>query len=78
MSNNDNANKTDGANTPERFTLTKQDILYILGNSLVAMLFIFGLNYFALKTPMQTALMWTAMFGAIAFTMAFRHVKQKR
>ena len=49
-------------------------ILYTAGIALV----VFVINRVVLSAPMQTSLMWTAMFAAIAFAMAWRQATQKK
>ena len=48
--------------------------LYTVGVALV----VFIINRVVLGTPTQTSLMWTAMFAAIAFAMAWRQATQKK
>jgi hypothetical protein len=80
MSSGDDNKRTlaGGRDAPPRFVVTKQNVLYMLRHSLLAMAFIFILQFFILKAPLQTALMWTLMFGAMAFTLAFSQVKRQR
>ncbi|MDQ8728742.1 hypothetical protein [Bradyrhizobium sp. LHD-71] len=49
-------------------------LLYTVGIALV----VFIINRVVLHADMQTSLMWTAMFAAIAFAMAWRHASQKK
>jgi len=49
-------------------------VLYTVGISL----FVFIINYVVLKAPMQSTLMWTGLFAAIAFAMAWRQATQKK
>jgi hypothetical protein len=49
-------------------------ILYTAGIALV----VFIINRVVLNAPMQSSLMWTAMFAAIAFAMAWRQATQKK
>jgi len=49
-------------------------ILYTVGIALV----VFVINRVVLSAPWQSTLMWTAMFAAIAFAMAWRHATQKK
>jgi hypothetical protein len=49
-------------------------ILYTAGVALL----VFIINRVALGANAQTSLMWTAMFAAIAFAMAWRHATQKK
>lgn len=48
--------------------------LYTVGIALL----VFVINLAVLKTPMQSTLMWTALFAAIAFAMAWRQATQKK
>ncbi len=52
--------------------MTADKIRYVVMHTVLAMTFIFVLNYFVLNTGMQTSLMWATGFGAIAFAMAWR------
>jgi hypothetical protein len=49
-------------------------ILYTAGIALI----VFVINRVVLNAPMQTTLMWTALFAAIAFAMAWRQATQKK
>jgi hypothetical protein len=49
-------------------------ILYTAGIALL----VFILNYVVLKANMQSTLMWTGLFAAIAFAMAWRQATQKK
>ena len=49
-------------------------LLYTVGVALL----VFVINRVLLNAPMQSSLMWTAMFAAIAFAMAWRHATQKK
>jgi hypothetical protein len=49
-------------------------LLYTVGVALI----VFVINRVLLNAPMQSSLMWTAMFAAIAFAMAWRHATQKK
>jgi hypothetical protein len=49
-------------------------ILYTAGVSLL----VFIINLVVLKANMQTTLMWTGLFAAIAFAMAWRQATQKK
>jgi Flp pilus assembly protein TadB len=49
-------------------------ILYTAGIALL----VFVINRVLLGTNMQSSLMWTALFAAIAFAMAWRQAKQKK
>jgi hypothetical protein len=49
-------------------------ILYTVGIALV----VFVINRVVLSAPWQSTLMWTAMFAAIAFAMAWRHATQQK
>ena len=49
-------------------------ILYTAGIALV----VFVINRVVLQAPMQSTLMWTALFSAIAFAMAWRQATQKK
>jgi hypothetical protein len=49
-------------------------LLYTAGVALL----VFIINRVLLNAPMQSSLMWTAMFAAIAFAMAWRHATQKK
>jgi hypothetical protein len=48
--------------------------LYTVGVALL----VFIINRVVLGTNMQTSLMWTALFAAIAFAMAWRQATQKK
>ena len=48
--------------------------LYTAGVALL----VFIINRVVLGTNMQTSLMWTALFAAIAFAMAWRQATQKK
>jgi hypothetical protein len=49
-------------------------VLYTAGISLL----VFIINLVVLKANMQTTLMWTGLFAAIAFAMAWRQATQKK
>jgi hypothetical protein len=49
-------------------------ILYTAGIALL----VFIINYVVLKASMQSTLMWTGLFAAIAFAMAWRQATQKK
>lgn len=49
-------------------------VLYTAGIALI----VFVINRVVLNAPMQSSLMWTGMFAAIAFAMAWRHATQKK
>jgi hypothetical protein len=49
-------------------------VLYTAGIALV----VFIINRVVLGAPMQSTLMWTALFAAIAFAMAWRQATQKK
>jgi hypothetical protein len=49
-------------------------LLYTVGVALL----VFVINRVLLNAPMQSSLMWTAMFAAIAFAMAWRQATQKK
>ena len=49
-------------------------VLYTVGIALL----VFVINRVVLGAPMQTSLMWTGMFAAIAFAMAWRQATQKK
>ncbi|HET9445485.1 MAG TPA: hypothetical protein VFO35_04455 [Steroidobacteraceae bacterium] len=49
-------------------------ILYTAGIALL----VFIINYVVLKANMQSTLMWTGLFAAIAFAMAWRQATQKK
>jgi hypothetical protein len=49
-------------------------VLYTAGIALV----VFVINRLVLAAPMQSSLMWTALFAAIAFAMAWRQATQKK
>ena len=49
-------------------------ILYTTGVALV----VFIINYVVVKAPMQSTLMWTGLFAAIAFAMAWRQATHKK
>ena len=49
-------------------------VLYTAGIALL----VFIINRVVLKAPMQSTLMWTALFAAIAFAMAWRQATQKK
>ena len=49
-------------------------VLYTAGIALL----VFIINRVMLGANMQSSLMWTAMFAAIAFAMAWRHASQKK
>jgi hypothetical protein len=49
-------------------------VLYTAGIALV----VFVINRVVLAAPMQSSLMWTALFAAIAFAMAWRQATQKK
>jgi hypothetical protein len=49
-------------------------VLYTAGIALI----VFVINLVVLKAPMQTTLMWTGLFAAIAFAMAWRQATQKK
>ena len=49
-------------------------VLYTAGIALI----VFIINYVVLKANMQTTLMWTGLFAAIAFAMAWRQATQKK
>jgi hypothetical protein len=49
-------------------------ILYTAGIALV----VFAINRVLLNANTQTSLMWTALFAAIAFAMAWRQATQKK
>jgi len=48
--------------------------LYTVGIALM----VFIINYVILKANMQSTLMWTALFAAIAFAQAWRQARQKK
>jgi hypothetical protein len=80
MSDEDNKTRTisGGRDAPPQFVLTRQHMSYLLRYTAMAMAFIFVLQFFILKSPLQTTLMWTLMFGAFAFALAFKQVKRQR
>ena len=49
-------------------------VLYTVGIALL----VFIINYVVLKANMQSTLMWTGLFAAIAFAMAWRQATQKK
>ena len=49
-------------------------ILYTAGIALL----VFIINYVVLRANMQSTLMWTGLFAAIAFAMAWRQATQKK
>ena len=49
-------------------------ILYTAGIALV----VFVINRVLLNTNLQTSLMWTALFAAVAFAMAWRQATQRK
>ena len=49
-------------------------ILYTAGIALL----VFIINYVVLKASTQSTLMWTGLFAAIAFAMAWRQATQKK
>ena len=49
-------------------------ILYTVGIALL----VFIINFVVLKANMQSTLMWTGLFAAIAFAMAWRQATQKK
>ena len=49
-------------------------VLYTAGIALI----VFVINRIVLNAPMQSTLMWTALFAAIAFAMAWRQATQKK
>ena len=49
-------------------------VLYTAGIALI----VFIINYVVLKANMQSTLMWTGLFAAIAFAMAWRQATQKK
>ena len=57
--------------------MTGDKLRYIALHTIGAIVFIFVLNHMILKTDIQTALMWAAGFGAMAFAMAFRHMRDR-
>ena len=79
MSDKDDTKRTlaGGRDAPAKFVLTKQKVLYIVGHSVVAMIFIFALQFYMLKATFETSLMWAAMFGAMAFTIAFAQARRQ-
>jgi hypothetical protein len=54
--------------------LMRYILLYTAGVALL----VFVINRALLGAPLQSSLMWTAMFAAIAFAMAWRHATQKK
>ena len=55
--------------------MTGEKLRYIALHTAGAIVFIFVLNHMILKTDLRTAIMWSLGFGAIAFSMAFRHMR---
>ena len=49
-------------------------VLYTVGIALL----VFIINFVVLKANMQSTLMWTGLFAAIAFAMAWRQATQKK
>jgi hypothetical protein len=62
---------TEGAMSNEKLRYV---VLYTAGIALI----VFIINYVVLKASMQTTLMWTGLFTAIAFAMAWRQATQKK
>ena len=51
---------------------------FVLAYTAGIAILVFVVNRVALGTPMQTSFMWSALFAAIAFAMAWRQASQKK
>jgi hypothetical protein len=72
-------NKKTNATPPTRSgkpPLTREQMIYIIKMTVIAMVFFFVLNFYVMRQPLQTAFMWSTLLGAIAFTMSFGHVRR--
>ena len=58
--------------------MSNEKLRYVVLYTAGIALFVFIINYVVLKTPMQSTLMWTGLFAAIAFAMAWRQATQKK
>lgn len=58
--------------------MSNEKLRYIAVYTTGIALLVFIINYVVLKTNLQSTLMWTALFAAIAFSMAWRQAKQKK
>jgi hypothetical protein len=58
--------------------MSNEKLRYVVVYTVGIALFVFIINYVLLKTNMQSTLMWTALFAAIAFSMAWRQARQKK
>lgn len=51
---------------------------FVLAYTAGIAILVFVINRVALGTPTQTSFMWSALFAAIAFAMAWRQASQKQ
>ncbi|MEZ5764835.1 MAG: hypothetical protein R3D69_11630 [Xanthobacteraceae bacterium] len=51
---------------------------FVLAYTAGIAILVFVINRVALGTPTQTSFMWSALFAAIAFAMAWRQASQKK
>ena len=58
--------------------MSTEKLRYVLLYTAGIALLVFIINLVVLKAPMQTTLMWTGLFAAIAFAMAWRQATQKK
>jgi hypothetical protein len=58
-------------------TMSSENLRFIVLHVLGAGAFIFVLNYFVLNTGMQSSLIWTVGFGAMAGFVAWQQIKRR-
>ena len=58
-------------------TMTSENLRKIALHVVCAAVFIFALNYFVLNTGLQSALIWTVGFGAMAGFVAWQQIKRR-
>jgi hypothetical protein len=58
--------------------MSNEKLRYVILYTVGIALFVFIINYVVLKANMQSTLMWTGLFAAIAFAMAWRQATQKK